>query len=926
MSETEWAGQEITPQIAALEQAIAFAATPHDYIHLAALLQEQQRIEEGLARLASGLDRFPDSLPLLHWLCQLNRQSGRHLACIGWARQGLAVYPGNVHFIWLLAESQMQAGLLDEALITLNEGLARHPGTIALLDLMVQRCHRTGDIAAAVAAARELVTIDPGNVHQWLRLSHLQFEARAFGDADATLVAAERDHPGHEALRHHRSHFQTLRPVFEAWEPWPASDDPNSDWHAEHQQLCRNLRSVRPRLLFIGDSITAELEEKAQSVWERHFLPLRAAQIGIPADRTQNVLWRLENGAARGVSPEVVVLLIGTNNLLHNDDAGVVRGISAVIDRLRASLPQSRLLVLGILPREVAPDAPLRGRIATINQNLGSCCAGRGVQFADIGAMLLDPQGRLVETVSPDGLHLSVEGYHRLAASVLALLAERFGIADEASEPVRLAIAGNSNSILHASYVNHLARMPGFEVSQFSIGGCPNALLLHVLTRADPRRFDWIICDTSVIDAGLSGSGLYSREEAELFARRFVASVQEAGRSRLIFLILPIHTDNLSPDAVWVRELYATMARESGGYVFDLYGLLEKLSGRLSDRLSRSWADETFSEAMIGFGLPPTLTRMMLYHPEVLKAIGVPPLVQQFYADPQHISGFAQGVVARVLAECLNGRCAPVPSEADAACHPATLAIAPKTQAEMRPRRSSLLTRDMAVLGAGDQVIYHAPPGHCLAALLINASATNGVMEISGPKGVFALDLRTSSLDPDRPYTAVVLPLTEDIGDGPFTLRMRSGEGALQAGRRFSSVATERMEAVAEVAELVVVRRDLPLRSLADAPRDDEPDLALHPWFETTLRAAQNDLQWVANSHMQDQATIPRYLFDRAEEAAERDADRPRAFTLARMAFIAGDFPRTARLLDKARAQSPDDAAILAQINAFERLRARLLC
>ena len=210
------------------------------------------------------------------------------------------------------------------------------------------------------------MTVDPGNVHQGLRLSHLQFEARAFGDADATLVAAERDHPGHEALRHHRSHFQTLRPVFEAWEPWPASDDPNSDWHAKHQQLCRNLRSVRPRLLFIGDSITAELEEKAQSVWERHFLPLRAAQIGIPADRTQNVLWRLENGAARGVSPEVVVLLIGTNNLFHNDDAGVVRGISAVIDRLRASLPQSRLLVLGILPREAAPDAPLRGRIASI--------------------------------------------------------------------------------------------------------------------------------------------------------------------------------------------------------------------------------------------------------------------------------------------------------------------------------------------------------------------------------------------------------------------------------------------------------------------------------------------------------------------------------------------------------------------------------
>ena len=768
------------------------------------------------------------------------------------------------------------------------------------------------------------MTVDPGNVHQWLRLSHLQFEARAFGDADATLVAAERDHPGHEALRHHRSHFQTLRPVFEAWEPWPASDDPNSDWHAKHQQLCRNLRSVRPRLLFIGDSITAELEEKAQSVWERHFLPLRAAQIGIPADRTQNVLWRLENGAARGVSPEVVVLLIGTNNLFHNDDAGVVRGISAVIDRLRASLPQSRLLVLGILPREAAPDAPLRGRIATINQNLGSYCAGRGVEFADIGAMLLDPQGRLVETVSPDGLHLSVEGYQRLAATVLALLAERFGIADEASEPVRLAIAGNSNSILHASYVNHLTRMPGFEVSQFSIGGCPNALLLHVLSRADPRRFDWIICDTSVIDAGLAGAGLYSRNEAEVIARRFVAAVQEAGRPRLIFLILPIQASAMCQDRPWVRELYATLAHESGGYVFDLYGLIEKLSGSASDRLSKVWADDTFRQCISGFGLPETQTMTMISHPDVLRENGLPSMVQQFFADPIHLSGFSQILVARVLAVLLSGRSMTAMPPLDRAYSPACLAILPNTRSPFLARRSSLLARDMAVLGAGDEVIYHSPPGYCLAALLINASAICCVVEISAPTGVFAIDLRLPSGYTGRHYTASVVPLTEDIGDGPFTLSVRSGEGAVHDGRRYMNVAPERLDVTAEVAELVVIRRDLAVQSVADEPRDDEVEIGRHPWFDSVLRSTQLELEWVAISHMQSQATIPRLLFDLAEAAAAQDADKPRMFTLARMAFIAADFARSARLLDEALTHSPDDPAIMAQIAAMQALRARL--
>ena len=36
--------------------------------------------------------------------------------------------------------------------------------------------------------------------------------------------------------------------------------------------------------------------------------------LGIGGDRTQHVLWRLDNGNIDGIKPKLAVLMIGTNN------------------------------------------------------------------------------------------------------------------------------------------------------------------------------------------------------------------------------------------------------------------------------------------------------------------------------------------------------------------------------------------------------------------------------------------------------------------------------------------------------------------------------------------------------------------------------------------------------------------------------------
>ena len=78
--------------------------------------------------------------------------------------------------------------------------------------------------------------------------------------------------------------------------------------------------------------------------------PRRAARFGIGGDSTQHLLWRLDHGEIDGIHPKVVVLLIGTNNLVSHTPAEIAEGITAVVAKLREKLPASRILLLGLFP------------------------------------------------------------------------------------------------------------------------------------------------------------------------------------------------------------------------------------------------------------------------------------------------------------------------------------------------------------------------------------------------------------------------------------------------------------------------------------------------------------------------------------------------------------------------------------------------
>ena len=168
------------------------------------------------------------------------------------------------------------------------------------------------------------------------------------------------------------------------------------------------------QLVFLGDSITQGWEGQ-KAIWEAAWGQYKPANFGIGGDRTEHVLWRMDNGNFDGLKPKLVVLMIGTNNTGHRqakeEPQQTADGVKAIIDRLAKKCPDTKVLLLGIFPRGEKPDDKLRVHNAKINELLAKLADGKKITYTDIGSKFLQPDGTLSREIMPDLLHLNAKGY-----------------------------------------------------------------------------------------------------------------------------------------------------------------------------------------------------------------------------------------------------------------------------------------------------------------------------------------------------------------------------------------------------------------------------------------------------------------------------------------------------------------------------------
>lgn len=207
-----------------------------------------------------------------------------------------------------------------------------------------------------------------------------------------------------------------------AIEPAPR---PDKGWKDRQEAINKRVAEVgdKAQVIFVGDSITQGWEGGGKEVWSKHYASRNALNLGIGGDRTQHVLWRLDNGNLDGLKPKAAVVMIGTNNSNGDDNSAgqIADGVTAIVRRLRDKLPEMKVLLLPTFPRGENINNQ-RGKILQANQIIQKITDGKDILWIDFGYKFVTSTGTIPRDLMPDYLHLSSKGYAIWAESIAPAL------------------------------------------------------------------------------------------------------------------------------------------------------------------------------------------------------------------------------------------------------------------------------------------------------------------------------------------------------------------------------------------------------------------------------------------------------------------------------------------------------------------------
>ena len=205
----------------------------------------------------------------------------------------------------------------------------------------------------------------------------------------------------------------------------------NPAFFEKHAAFLRRANEGPVGLVFIGDSITQGWG-KFPEIWEKAWGKYQPANFGIGGDRSQHVIWRIEEGELDKITPKVAVLMIGTNNTMDDSAKDIANANRKIVSMIQDKLPNTKILLLAVFPRGprsmrggVADPWEMRmDKIRAINADMTKLDNGKSIRFLDLGPKFTSADGTIAHAIMPDQLHLSAAGYEIWVDGMAPLLEE----------------------------------------------------------------------------------------------------------------------------------------------------------------------------------------------------------------------------------------------------------------------------------------------------------------------------------------------------------------------------------------------------------------------------------------------------------------------------------------------------------------------
>ena len=210
------------------------------------------------------------------------------------------------------------------------------------------------------------------------------------------------------------------------------SDDNYKSHLAANKQCEAQVAAMKGQpvdVIFIGDSITQNFMNDptprwamaGKAVWDKHYANRHVLNFGVGADRTENVLWRMDHMEIKDFHAKVAVVMIGTNNTRDTPEA-ISAGVKAVIKKTQDTFGGIKIILISILPNARATQ-----KMADANKIIQTFGDNKTVFYFDLAAKMT-PEGDGWKGIGSDHLHLTPEGYELWASEMEPLLAKLLGL------------------------------------------------------------------------------------------------------------------------------------------------------------------------------------------------------------------------------------------------------------------------------------------------------------------------------------------------------------------------------------------------------------------------------------------------------------------------------------------------------------------